>query len=773
MRQSNQVHVNDGAVSGDSAFPSCSDHAKLQDSQLGYVDQFRLIRKFAQGSYGPMYVAEDMVTGRPLIIYVLPGAISNNSVDFEHFRKSMALQHDLLHPHISNILYLYQVQVVNAGLSSDLRVFSGDYLAAMEYAPGGQTLSEWRETFPGGIVPVGLALYVCRQLAAALDFAHAKNIVHRELKPGNVLIENTSSGLVARALNFAVEAEIRSCLNRTSIVLGISAQVRPYMAPAQWQGQHQDSSVDQYALAVMFYEMVSGEVPFASIFETSDPSLMAHVVEEKLPAPIAELSEAQNAALQKALSKDPALRFPSCGALIEKLQEQSRGNRHRRGGLLLVVLLLLCAAYVGFQKWQKCSYFALQRRFQKAVLVDEVLLQEYGGEKWNEVERLAKLGAESSGATMAGRRAYARALALLPVAVLEARANQERLIGLDLPRLQVSVMLDGFTVTDAEVHFEPPCRRDGGVYILQPGQTYVVYVSMPPDSGRCCNVVEYRVTADWQGTHTWSAELGRVSMRIPPGFSAVEGTVPEPYSGTGWAKEVFHEPSGITLVFVPAGNFMMGSPLSEEGRYERESQRAVHIESGFYLGKTEVTQEQWEKVMLSNPAWFKESGPKGPVENVSWEDCQAFCQALGLGFCLPSEAQWEYACRAGGETVFHFGNQLDAEMANFDGRYPYGGASEGKYRERTVPSCEFSANAWGLYDMHGNVWEWCSDDLNKHAVEQNEDRQTDDLQMKKVTRGGGWNSEGRYCRAAYREGSPPGLRINGLGLRVCYQIPVQ
>ncbi|NMA20352.1 MAG: SUMF1/EgtB/PvdO family nonheme iron enzyme [Lentisphaerae bacterium] len=112
-------------------------------------------------------------------------------------------------------------------------------------------------------------------------------------------------------------------------------------------------------------------------------------------------------------------------------------------------------------------------------------------------------------------------------------------------------------------------------------------------------------------------------------------------------------------------------------------------------------------------------------------------------------------------------------MANFDGRYPYGGASEGKYRERTVPSCEFSANAWGLYDMHGNVWEWCSDDLNKHAVEQNEDRQTDDLQMKKVTRGGGWNSEGRYCRAAYREGSPPGLRINGLGLRVCYQIPVQ
>ena len=185
------------------------------------------------------------------------------------------------------------------------------------------------ETFPGD--RPGRTGSLCAVSLPLLWILHMLKYCSSRTQTRNVLIENTSSGLVARALNFAVEAEIRSCLNRTSIVLGISAQVRPYMAPAQWQGQHQDSSVDQYALAVMFYEMVSGEVPFASIFETSDPSLMAHVVEEKLPAPIAELSEAQNAALQKALSKDPALRFPSCGALIEKLQEQSRGNRHRRG----------------------------------------------------------------------------------------------------------------------------------------------------------------------------------------------------------------------------------------------------------------------------------------------------------------------------------------------------------------------------------------------------------------------------------------------------------
>lgn len=772
MRQSNQVHVGANSVSGGSSSPSSGGHAKAADSHLGYVDHFRLIRKSGQGSYGSMYAAEDMVTGRLLRIYVLPGVISKNPEEFDRFRKSMSLQLDLGHPHISNILYLHQVQVVDPEQAGDLRIFPGDYLAAMEYAPG-KTLSEWRDTFPDGQVPIGLALFICRQIAVALDFAHAANILHRDLKPGNVLIEQTPAGLFVRLVNFTLEAEMRRCLSKISMVIGISARVRPYMAPEQWSGQHQDTFADQYALAVMFYEMVSGEVPFASVFETGDPSLMAHVVEEKLPGPVAELSKSQNSVLLKALAKEPTLRFSSCGAFIEKLQEQKGLSRRRYLWLFPVFLLVLSGIWVGFQKWQKHSYFALQDEFGKAIRIEQELLQDYGGDQWAEVDRLGQLGEKNRNALLVGRRAYASALSLLPGAILEARSNREGEVGVDLPRLQVRVTLDDFPVLDAEVHFEPSCRQDEDAYILQPGQTYVVYVSMPPDSGRCCNVVEHRLTADWKGIQSWTTELCRVAIRIPPGFRAVERTVSEPYSGTGWAKEILHEPSGIVMVYVPAGDFMMGSPLSEAGRYEGEVQQAVRIKSGFYLGKTEVTQEQWEKVMHSNPACFKESGPNSPVENVSWEDCQLFCQALGRGFCLPSEAQWEYACRAGTETPFHFGNQLDSSMANFDGRYPYGVAPAEKKLEKTVASCQFAANALGLYDMHGNVWEWCSDDFTNHAVKQNEDHQGDDLQVKKVTRGGGWNSDARYCRAAYREGSPPGLRINGLGLRVCYQIPVQ
>jgi eukaryotic-like serine/threonine-protein kinase len=170
---------------------------------------------------------------------------------------------------------------------------------------------------------------------------------------------------------------------------------------------------------------------------------------------------------------------------------------------------------------------------------------------------------------------------------------------------------------------------------------------------------------------------------------------------------------GITLemVEIPAGDFMMGSPMGELERFDNEGpQHRVNI-AGFFMGRFAVTQAQWKAMMGSNLSGFK--GENHPVAYVDWNDAQAFCKKLsqltGRTYRLPSEAEWEYACRAGTTTPFHFGPTITPELANYNGEYSYGSGPKGQYRRQTTPVGSFAANGFGLHDMHGNVWEWCLD----------------------------------------------------------------
>jgi formylglycine-generating enzyme required for sulfatase activity len=169
---------------------------------------------------------------------------------------------------------------------------------------------------------------------------------------------------------------------------------------------------------------------------------------------------------------------------------------------------------------------------------------------------------------------------------------------------------------------------------------------------------------------------------------------------------------GIELVDIPAGSFMMGSNNGDD-------EKPVHRVTvpAFKMMKHEVTQGQWEAIMGSNPAFFSNCGSKCPIEAISWNDVQTFIQKLnqqtGMNFRLPSEAEWEYAARAGTTTTFSTGDRISTSQANFDGRYTYNGSSEGQYREKTLPVGSFQPNDFGLYDMHGNVWEWTQDCWNE------------------------------------------------------------
>jgi formylglycine-generating enzyme required for sulfatase activity len=281
----------------------------------------------------------------------------------------------------------------------------------------------------------------------------------------------------------------------------------------------------------------------------------------------------------------------------------------------------------------------------------------------------------------------------------------------------------------------------------------------------------------------------------------------------------------LAMLLIPAGSFVMGSPPQEQERDDREGPQQWVELGEFLLGRTPITQAQWRQVAGWQPLpaerWGRQLDPEPsffqprrnpeargfgdgrfsllagetdseqrPVDNVSWLDAIEFCSRLsqrtGRPYTLPSEAQWEYACRAGTTTAFHFGETITPELANYDGNYKYADGPKGEVRKQTTPVGMFPANAWGLQDMHGNVWEWCFDHWHdsyegapadgsawENLAEPNNKATTkkgnngDSEPQPRLLRGGSWSARPAYCRSAYRYFFPPGFRFDFIGFRVC------
>ncbi|MGH1393580.1 MAG: SUMF1/EgtB/PvdO family nonheme iron enzyme [Trichormus sp.] len=229
----------------------------------------------------------------------------------------------------------------------------------------------------------------------------------------------------------------------------------------------------------------------------------------------------------------------------------------------------------------------------------------------------------------------------------------------------------------------------------------------------------------------------------------------------------------LEMVQIPGGTFTMGSPTSEAGRDSDESpQRQVRV-PGFFMGKYEITQEQYQAIMGTNPASFK--GEKRPVETVSWNEAVEFCEQLsqktGKTYRLPSEAEWEYACRAGTTTPFYFGETITTDLVNYDGNFTYASAPKGQYRQQTTPVGSFPPNAFGLYDMHGNVWEWCQDHYHDNyngAPTDGSAWTNDNDNRSRLLRGGSWGYVPVLCRCAVRLRSSADDRFSSFGFRVVF-----
>ncbi len=266
----------------------------------------------------------------------------------------------------------------------------------------------------------------------------------------------------------------------------------------------------------------------------------------------------------------------------------------------------------------------------------------------------------------------------------------------------------------------------------------------------CCEPDAHPGRADWQA---------RVVARLGAG---VRPCVP---------RHTLTLPGGVPLVgaFVPPGSFLMGGTEYDD---EKPVRRRT-LTDGFFLGVYPVTQAQWHAVMRTEPSEFK--GPNRPVETVSWDECQEFCAELtahaggSATVRLPTEPEWEWACRAGTTTEYHFGDVPNPDVANYNGKSSWNDSPLGIYREETTDPGSFPPNPWGLYDMHGNVWEWCGDDFRSYSAEQ-QDSSEESNNRSRVLRGGSWSDYPVNCRAAFRHRLAPASRYGGIGLRVCFRL---
>ncbi len=252
---------------------------------------------------------------------------------------------------------------------------------------------------------------------------------------------------------------------------------------------------------------------------------------------------------------------------------------------------------------------------------------------------------------------------------------------------------------------------------------------------------------------------------------------------------VFREPLapeiGLEMVAIPSGKFMMGSPDLEHDRYPDESPEHEVTVQPFFIGKYPITQSQWrviantpeiERKLNPEPSHFK--GDNRPVEEVSWQEAVEFCQRLSRetkrDYRLPTEAEWEYACRAGTTTPFNFGKTIAGKLANYDSDVTYLQERKVKSKEETTPVGDFPPNAFGLYDLHGNVWEWCLDNWHDNYEGAPTDGSawlSDNEGARRLLRGGSWYYIPRFCRSATRYFNSPDNRNVIIGFRVVCEIP--
>lgn len=668
----------------------------------GSIDQYVLLRELGGGGFGTVYLARNTVSNVDVAVKGLPPLVRNNREELANIRTNFALVSRLHHPNIAAALDLHpanHVAYADRRTEESLRVFSGDTMMVMQYAPG-VTLGVWRRQFPGGKVPFDKALTVIRQVASALDYAHAQKIIHRDVKPSNVMVETKADGsLVARVLDFGLAAEIQSSMGRISREVCDRSGTRPYMAPEQWQGRPQGSRTDLYSLAVLFCELVTGDVPFASVFACGDPMVMMTAITSQEFLPPKELPRPVRKALVRALEKDPERRFPSCSAFVQAVSLPATGGWRKK----TLVALAMCAIVAAG------AFIFVRDRAQREQAVAEALAAQTARD---EAERKAKEEAERL-----AREASAHAAVREAAVQVESRQRAAQEEADRLAREKAAKAAKEKSDREEREKAERAVKEAAKEKLdrAAQGKTKQEAVQAKP-------VPASRPSAS--------------EILSPKEFVAVDTA--KLASGTG-RRVLLADGLPVEMIWCAPGKTTSGDTVE-----------------GFWLGKQEVSQDLWFAVMGERPSAFVgEKGDGRPVENISWDDSATFleklCKSTGTtGFRLPSESEWEYACRAGSKTDYSWGADASPKKMR---------VAESFVDEdhRPGPAGGYPANAWGFLDMHGNVAEWCADRFSGKGEE--------DVRMLK---GGSWRQSMTEAAVKARTRCLSYNANATCGMRLCY-----
>jgi formylglycine-generating enzyme required for sulfatase activity len=675
--------------------------------------RYVLETEVGRGGMGVVWRARDDELERAVALKFLPEVVAGDVEAVRDLKRETRRCLELTHPYIVRV-YDFVAEAAAAAIAMEL--------------VDGQSLARRKAAARNGCLEVGELAPLAAQICTAMDYAHRlAKVVHRDLKPANILVTRDN---VAKITDFGIARSLSDTHTRLTGRAGQTSGTLAYMSPQQLLGGDPSPADDIYALGATLYELLVGKPPFVTgdlpsqIREVAPKRLNERRVGMGLPA----LPAAWEETILACLAKEPEQRPRSVSEIAERLQlarpEPAVAVDLPRAGTPAKVPAGP-AAGAGVRE--------LPATAQRRSLVRYPSPSEVARE------------AEPAPAPERKKWQY------------EAGDGRKKNSWLDWVML-----LAGLAAIGAYIGGYTPIRR---FWVDEPADNSGAAASQAPPAGPAAAnapvaLPPVLVTAQKGAASTAPPATAPESTPAPLVTQAPE----RPFV----AGQNANVPGlNLALVWIKAGSFAMGSPEGEPGRDSAEGpQTRVNLNRPFWLGQTEVTQAQWTAVMGSNPSSFK--GADRPVEQVSWDDVTEFCRKLtvreqaagrlpsGYVYTLPTEAQWEYACRAG-TTGAYAGNPDDLAWYVDDSR------------RKTHPVGQKQPNSWGLYDMMGNVWEWCRDSYSGYPGGSVEDRVGPASDSNRVVRGGSWNLDASYCRSARRGRYGPGNRFSYVGFRLALE----